>query len=121
MSAPVILPPVTITKGVEYVQRYVFSLDEAGEDPIDLTGWVGEFSLSTRPFAKPFYTAEVDLEGDRGGVVVTIPDYDTASDEFVPLPILGGSANVFQQIKLTAPDPSQSQVWQGPVTIAGVF
>lgn len=119
MSRPVILLPITITQGVEFFQRIVFSLDADGDDPIDLTGWTGTFTLSARPFEKPFYTADLVLDGPLGDVRITIPAEDTAT--FTPLPRLGGSPNAVHQYSLISPDPSQNQLWQGPATIAGRF
>lgn len=116
MTKPVILPPITITQGVEYVQRYNLS-NSAGA--LDLTGWTGTVSLSKRPFEKPFYTAAVTLGGVAGTVDVTFPVADTLT--FDVDPILGGSPVAFLQVYLVAPDPTQNQVWQGPVKIAGKF
>ena len=116
MSKPVILPPISITQGVEYFQRYVLS-DSSG--PMDLTGWTGTIALSKRPFEKPFFTGDVTLGGAAGTVDVTIPVADNVT--FDVDPILGGSPVAVQQIYLVAPDATQNQVWQGPVKIAGKF
>jgi hypothetical protein len=116
MTKPVILPPICITQGVEYTQRYNLS-NSAGA--LDLTGWTGTLSLSKRPFETPFYTGAVTLGGVAGTVDVTVPVASTLLFEVDP--ILGGSPVAVQQIYLVAPDQTQNQVWQGPVKIAGKF
>jgi hypothetical protein len=117
--ALVTLPPITITQGVEYYERFTFAYDEAGDEPIDLTGWTGTYTLSKRPFEKPFFTAELVLGGATGTVDITITAEDTAT--FGTLPRVGGSPNAVQQYELIAPDPVLNQIWQGPATIAGRF
>jgi hypothetical protein len=116
MTKPVTLPPITITQGVAFFQRYVFE-DSSG--PIDLTGWTGAFALSKRPFEKPFFTGECALGGTVGDVQISITAEDTATLDV--LPILGGNPSAVFQITLTSPLPTQNQVWQGPAIIAGVF
>lgn len=116
MTKPVILPPICITQGVEFFQRVLFE-DSGG--PVDLTDWTGTFSLSARPFDRPFYTTGLVLGGAVGDVRVTIPIEDSA--EFEVDPVLGGSPVAFAQWYLVAPDPTQSQVWQAPAKIAGKF
>lgn len=116
MTKPVVLPPISVTKGIAFFQRYLFE-DSGG--PIDLTGWTGAFSLSKRPFEKPFFEGECVLGGTDGDVRVSISVEDIAAFEVNP--ILGGSPVASFQIYLEAPDPTQNQVWQGPAKIAGIF
>lgn len=116
MTKPVILPPITIAKGVEFFQRILF---EDGGSPVDLTDWTGTFSLSERPFEKPFYTTDLVLGGVVGDVRVTIPVTDSASFEVDP--VLGGSPVAYAQWYLVAPDQTKNQVWQAPAKIAGKF
>ena len=47
MTRPASIPPVYLTQGVSFFQRYRLS-DNAG--PMDLTGWIGTASLSKRAF-----------------------------------------------------------------------
>ena len=116
MTKPVTLPPVDITKGIAFFQRYLL---ETSAGPVDLTGWTGTWALSKRPFEKPFKEGDCVLGGVVGDIRVTIPVEDIA--EFEANPILGGSPVASFQIYLVAPDPTQNQVWQGPAKIAGIF
>lgn len=114
MTKPVILPPVCITQGVDFFERILF---QDGNDPVDLTGWTGTFSLSNRPFEKPFYSTDLVLGGVVGDVRVTVPLADSAS--FPVDPVLGGSPVGVAQWYLVSPDPTKNQVWQAPLKVAG--
>lgn len=116
MTKPVILPPISITQGVAFFQRWVFE-DSAG--PIDLTGWTGTYALSKRPFEKPFHEGDCALGGTVGDIQISITAEETAT--FEAKPILGGAPNAILQIKLVSPLPTQNQVWQTNATIAGAF
>lgn len=116
MSKPITLPPVTITKGIEFFQRYYFE-DSGGL--IDLTGWTGTWALSKRPFEKPFKSGECTLGAVAGAIDITIMVEEIA--DFEASPILGGSPSASFQVYLIAPDQTQNQVWQGPAKIAGIF
>lgn len=117
MSKVVTLPPITITKGIEFYQRYTFQ-DSSG-DLVDLTGWTGTFALSKRPFEKPFKTGDCTLGGAAGTVDISLTVADIA--DFDANPILGGSPVASFQVYLVAPDATQNQLWQGPAKIAGIF
>ena len=114
MSKPVILPTVTITQGVQYFQRYRLS-NSSG--PFDLTDWTGTLMLAKRPFDPPFFRKDVTLGGTAGTVDVLITAEE--ADEFDTLPIIGGTPVGIRQIYLIAPDPTQNQVWQGPISVEG--
>lgn len=109
------LPPSTITQGKPFDQEYLW---EEGGVPVDLTGWEGEFVIATEPFDSVIFRGEVDFVG--GGLLrTTIGREDT---EAMPsLLRMRGGPNAYLQVRLTDPDGIRDQVWQGHVTIEGVW
>lgn len=120
MSQPVILPPISITKGVEFYAGFEFL--DSQKAPVSMVGWTGTFKLSLRPFEDPFYEQAVEIDAENGFIEVTIPPELIADklDDAIK-PVIGGSPSTSYQIQLIAPDPYDNQVWQGTANIAGVF
>jgi len=111
----VALPPAKIVQGEVWSQEYLW---EAGDAPVDLTGWTGEFLLSHRPFDAPFHRDDIAIIGS-GLFRTTIAKEDTA--EFEVLPRVKGGPNAYLQIRLTDPLAENNQVWQGIAIIQGVW
>jgi hypothetical protein len=113
---PVIVPPLVITQGQPFAQSWRIEDPLVSPPVVSLAGWSGTFRLFHQPFDGVFHTAPVAIVNDR--IVVEIPAETTAG--FSALPFIGGRANGWYQITLSAPDPLLNQVWQGAVSIAGV-
>jgi hypothetical protein len=111
----VILPSLSIVQGLEFYQEYAF---QDNDGPIDLSDWEVSFALSSRPFDAPFHQQDIAAGAD-GIVRVAIAADETRG--FEALPRIGGAPSAMFQIKLIAPAPDVSQVWQGPAIIAGVL
>lgn len=119
MTAPVIIPPITITQGKVFSQSYRIEDPTAPEDDkiISLEGVTAEVTLSPKPFDPPFFRAPVIIENDR--LIVEISNFNTAA--FPTLSYLGGKTNAVMQINISGPLPWLNQLWQCPAIIAGQF
>ena len=113
---PVILPPVSLTRGFDFSQNYRIETPFEEEPILDLTGWTARASVSVKPFDPPFWTGALAIEDDR--IVFAIPGADSAGWDAVP--VLGGKANAVFQIVL-APVSAPEIVWQGNMIIAGTL
>ena len=116
MMGVLILPPAKLTCGQP------FSASIRIEDPVedgaevDLTGYTVAFALSSGIAVEPFH------EG-AGGIIANRATFEIAAAStalFASLPIIGGRPNAVLQVTLTAPDPVNSLVLQGPAIIQGV-
>jgi len=115
MSAVLILPTISMVQGVDFSQVWRFLTNyPTPRTPIDLSNWSGEFTLSDA-VAEPFFRAPLTLLAS-GDITLTIPAATTAT--FRPARQVGGRAAAEFQIRLEAPLPELSQVWQGGVSIA---
>lgn len=111
----IVTPPLSLTQGKPFAQTWRIEDPLADPPDVPLAGWTGSVRLFRKPFSDTFYSANLVMESDR--IVLEIPAATTA--DFTALPYVGGRANGWYQIDLTSPEPSQSQVWQGSVSVAG--
>lgn len=115
MSEVVTLPTLTVVQGLEFYQELQFR-DTDG--PIDLREWQIEAVMGEEPFDPPFWRGEIEGRED-GFMFIEIPPEDTM--EFAAQARLRGAVSAVLQVRLTDPEGAISQVWQGPIIIAGVF
>jgi hypothetical protein len=116
MNNPLILPTVTITQGLQFDGNWQFlSQYPEPDSPIDLTTWTGEFVIAETLGDTPLISMPCALFAS-GDVTVTLTPEQTAA--LSPARKIGGRMAAEFQIKLTAPFPEFSQVWQGGVSIA---
>jgi hypothetical protein len=116
MTAPVILPAISITRGqrAAFQWRYLTAYP-AARTPVDLSDWTGLFTLALNYDDAPLLTVPCAL-GVDGFVRVTLQPADTA--ELAGSQQIGGRVAAVFQVTLTAPQPELSQAWQGGASIA---
>jgi hypothetical protein len=116
-----IIPPVRVTKGVDWEQSYSVEDPTATPPDVDLTGWTARVMAFKAPFDAPFWSddAEVTI---ASRIVARVPG--EASAAWDALPIIAGRPNAYLQIRLTPADPTAPNavplVWQANLTVAGV-
>jgi hypothetical protein len=116
MSTEIItLPPLGVVRGMEFYQE--LRLSDA-DGPIDLRDWPIEAVIGEEPFDPPFWRGAISGRED-GFLFIEIPPDQTL--EFAADDRLRGSVSAVLQVTLTDPEGAISQVWQGPIIIAGVF
>ena len=116
MTQPLILPTITMTQGLQFDGNWqLVSRWPAPDSPVDLTNWTGVFALSGAIGEDPLIVQPCALFAS-GDVTVTLTAEQTAA--LSPARTVGGRLAAEFQIKLYAPEPEFSQVWQGGVSIA---
>lgn len=119
----VILPPLQLVEGQPF-EGYWRWQDQATGLPVDFTevidgvGWTGRVTIAVDLDSAPIIDIEPDLNAS-GEITFTLTGSQFASLT-PPAQIGGGVVGVFQ-ILLTSPVPALTQIWQGPVTLAGVL
>lgn len=119
----VILPPVALVEGRPF-DGYWQWVDQATGTPIDFTElvagepWTGRFTIAATLDDAPIIDIEPTLNA-LGEITVSLTASQFAS--LTPPPNIGPAVVGVFQIELNCPVPALSQVWQGPVTIAGVI
>jgi hypothetical protein len=117
MMGVLILHPATITCGVPFSASIRIEDPTAENTEVDLAAYSVAYALSTAINDGPFHEGTGAIVSNRA--TFEIAGTDTAL--FASLPIIGGRPSAVMQITLTAPDPAQTLVLQGPAIIQGVF
>lgn len=110
-----ILPVLRITQGLPREYQLTF---EDVDGPVDLSTWTGEFVIAIKPFETPVLRVPLVLGAD-GTIRASLTAEQTAA--LPARPVIGGATNGTFQVRLVAPDPEFSQIWQGDVAVAGQF